>query len=181
METKQCSKCKEIKEVCNFYRIRGDSGYRSSCKDCINASLRLKYNEDDEYKKSKNEKVRRKWHEDSVLWSARQLTVRKHHLKKHYKMSLDEYAARFKEQNECCAICGIHYTLAVHKQLMVDHCHQTGNVRELLCDLCNTALGKFKDSPELLIKAADYIRKHNGNIMGDASLAACSLERSSTL
>jgi hypothetical protein len=77
-------------------------------------------------------------------------------------MTLEQYAQMFKDQNECCALCESHYTVVPHQQLMVDHCHKTGKVRQLLCDFCNTALGKFKDSPELLEKAADYIRKHNG-------------------
>lgn len=162
METKQCTKCKEIKEVCNFYRVRGKEGLRSHCKECILTAQRLRYSVDEEYKISKNEKVRRKWHEDPQLWSARQLTTRKSHLKRHYNMSLIEYALRFKEQNECCAICNTHYSLVPHKQLMVDHCHKSGKVRELLCDFCNTALGKFKDDPAILEKAAEYIRKHNG-------------------
>lgn len=41
----------------------------------------------------------------------------------------------------------------------VDHCHETGQVRGLLCNLCNQALGLFKDSPELLARATAYL--HN--------------------
>ena len=55
-----------------------------------------------------------------------------------------------------CAICGITVD-PTHKQLSVDHCHNSGKVRGLLCTLCNTALGSFKDDPELLQKAINYV------------------------
>lgn len=162
METKQCTRCKEIKPLSSFYRVRGKDGYRSHCKECISKHQKERYANDSEYKEYKNQKTRHKWTTDPELWSKRQLTARKSHLKRKYGMTVDQYSEMFKEQKECCAICGEHYTKVPHQQLMVDHCHKTGKVRQLLCDLCNTALGKFKDSPELLEKAAEYVRKHNG-------------------
>jgi len=62
----------------------------------------------------------------------------------------------FAEQEGCCAICGKHQS-EQKKRLEVDHCHETGHVRALLCTNCNTALGKFYDDPELLYRAADYL------------------------
>lgn len=162
METKQCTKCKEVKLLSCFYRCRNNEGYRSHCKECISNHQKQRYNTDEVYKEYKNIKTRQKWHTDPILWGKRQLTVRKSHLKRHYNMTLEQYAEMFEQQKGCCAICGKHHTEVPHKQLMVDHCHKTGKVRQLLCDFCNTALGKFYDNPELLIKAADYIRKHNG-------------------
>jgi hypothetical protein len=44
--------------------------------------------------------------------------------------------------------------------LHVDHCHQTGHVRALLCTGCNSGLGAFRDSPERLREAAAYIEHH---------------------
>jgi len=46
--------------------------------------------------------------------------------------------------------------------MAVDHNHETGNVREILCFNCNHALGIFKDSPSLVHKAYEYLRKHSG-------------------
>lgn len=64
----------------------------------------------------------------------------------------------YKVQNNSCAICnrtdtGIERT----KKLSVDHCHITGEVRGLLCNWCNQGLGHFRDSPELLTKAVEYL------------------------
>ena len=45
--------------------------------------------------------------------------------------------------------------------LAVDHNHETGEVRELLCRFCNTALGYLRERPDLALKAADYLTKHS--------------------
>jgi hypothetical protein len=66
-------------------------------------------------------------------------------------------------QNHKCAICGIDEKEAVKQKLYVDHCHTTGNIRELLCHSCNAALGLMKDSIQILTKAIAYLDKHTQN------------------
>jgi hypothetical protein len=44
-------------------------------------------------------------------------------------------------------------------RLNVDHCHVTGKVRGILCNSCNNGLGRFRDNPDLLLKAADYLQQ----------------------
>ena len=76
-----------------------------------------------------------------------------------YGMSDEEFAARLEAQAHGCAIClG---PLVPGKHLHVDHDHRTGQVRGLLCHGCNTSLGGFKDDPEVLERAAAYLR-HDG-------------------
>lgn len=92
-------------------------------------------------------------------------TIRRSHLKRLYGLTLEAEAAMLAEQNGVCAICRMPETMT-NKQtgdvltLAVDHCHQTGKNRGLLCRWCNTALGMFKDSPERFRAAADYLDRH---------------------
>ena len=51
-----------------------------------------------------------------------------------------------------CAICN-----GVMARVNIDHSHKTGKRRGLLCTSCNTSLGKFKDSPEILMNAINYL------------------------
>jgi hypothetical protein len=53
-----------------------------------------------------------------------------------------------------CDICG-----APPVSACIDHCHETGAVRGSLCQDCNTSLGKFRDSPELLARAIHYLTR----------------------
>jgi hypothetical protein len=77
-------------------------------------------------------------------------------LKRKYNLSLSDYNNMLAEQNGCCAICGVHNS-ELKKGLAVDHCHETGEVRRLLCDKCNTGIGFFNHDPELLKKAIEYL------------------------
>jgi len=61
-----------------------------------------------------------------------------------------------KSQNGNCAICGIDQP-SNGRRLAVDHDHETGKVRALLCGNCNTGMGSFMDNPKLLQKAINYL------------------------
>lgn len=77
----------------------------------------------------------------------------------------EAYRRLVEKQNGMCAICGKPETVKLYgkvRAMHLDHCHTTNTVRELLCSECNIGLGKFKDDPELLRKAADYLEKHRG-------------------
>ena len=81
------------------------------------------------------------------------------HLKA-FNLTKEQYLDMLEKQNHVCAICG---NKDNNKKLAVDHCHTTGVIRGLLCSSCNTSLGKFKDSVELLQNAIQYLKDNNGN------------------
>lgn len=83
--------------------------------------------------------------------------IRADNLKKKFGITVEEYDAMFKEQRGRCAICGFP---PIFGTLHVDHCHDTLKVRGLLCKKCNTGIGMFRDDPEVMQAAIEYILKH---------------------
>ena len=80
-----------------------------------------------------------------------------------YGISVDEYQKMFDRQDGLCAICNNPPTQGRGQRLSVDHCHETKELRGLLCHACNTSLGGFKDNPDLLRKAANYCEQYVAN------------------
>ena len=83
-------------------------------------------------------------------------------LKRKYNLSLEEYEIMKLNQNYLCKICGkpetkTHNASNTLIDLSVDHCHETGKIRGLLCSSCNIGIGYLKHSSELLRKAAIYM------------------------
>ena len=77
------------------------------------------------------------------------------HLKKKFNMTPEQFDTMLKQQGGCCAICKT--VLPENERYNVDHDHTTSQVRGLLCGLCNTGLGSFKDKIEVLLSAAQYL------------------------
>jgi hypothetical protein len=78
--------------------------------------------------------------------------------KEEQRYGVDEkvYNCLMEEQNNCCAICKQDETL------IVDHNHQPGKVRGLLCSRCNTALGFLNDDPTRMMAAIKYLDSKTG-------------------
>lgn len=79
--------------------------------------------------------------------------VRSNFLKFNYGIDIVEYERLFDLQGGVCAICN----LGVMGNLSVDHDHETGEVRGLLCDKCNEGIGCLKEDPGILLKAVEYL------------------------
>ena len=89
--------------------------------------------------------------------------VRNTVLKKVYGITLEDYNRMAERQGGVCAICkkpesakGPHGTA---RELAVDHCHDTGKIRGLLCSRCNTSIGNLTVSDGTLRRASAYLRK----------------------
>lgn len=92
----------------------------------------------DKYKNKKIEQVTR-WRKEKL-----------------YGLTEEMFQSMLEQQDYSCKICGVHQE-ETYKGLHVDHCHDTLQVRGLLCYKCNTGLGQFNDNPELLNKAKEYL------------------------
>lgn len=153
--------------------------YRTWCKECSaksSSEWRMK-NREDILEKS------RKWYENnkekrtkqineyyiknkeylitaSKKWSeANKDRIRKNserHRIKRMGISEEEYMKMFLLQNGKCAICEIHQK-DIPKNFSIDHCHETGEVRGLLCNNCNAGIGFLKDDVELVKSAVKYL------------------------
>jgi hypothetical protein len=81
-----------------------------------------------------------------------------HQLRTNFGITSAEYDRMLADQHGVCALCDLPNENG--KRLAVDHCHDTGRVRQLLCSNCNTAIGLLKDNPALMRMAAAYVEKH---------------------
>ncbi len=80
-------------------------------------------------------------------------------LKRKYNLTLDDYEKMLQEQNGSCAICFVKAEEEINKILVVDHNHLTGEVRALLCNKCNTAIGLLREDLEIMQRASEYLKK----------------------
>jgi Recombination endonuclease VII len=99
----------------------------------------------------------KKYREDPEIFKYKKLLKMKSNLKLSYKITVEEYNKKLKEQKNRCAICNKHKN-KFKRNLAVDHCHTTGQIRDLLCGICNTRLGYYEKSD--INKLKTYIEKH---------------------
>lgn len=81
------------------------------------------------------------------------------HIQATYGISYDRYLVLLERQGGKCAVCRTENPGPKRNYFCVDHCHTTGVVRGLLCDNCNLGIGKLRDDPDILRKAADYLER----------------------
>lgn len=135
----QCSHCLQMLPFDQFHRQRGKpNGYRSHCKECRNKT----YSENYATEAGRRTAQVNSWRSQGIK-----------------DMTIARYEEMVLDQNGRCAICQV--TAEENgRRLCVDHDHETGRVRALLCDHCNVGIGRFNDSPEMLEKALRYLQHH---------------------
>jgi len=131
---KKCIKCGQNKAVSEYYAHKTKSGLQNTCKECVKAKQRL-WNEHNKDKKHYQE------------------------VKRRYGISQEEYLEKLKAQQHKCTIC----EQILEERPHVDHCHNTGVVRDLLCRCCNLLLGYSKDNEKTLQNAIKYLQKHTSH------------------
>ena len=154
MKTCRNSKCPNVnpQPLDNFFNDKGfKSGKMAICKTCKQAKTYAW--------RKKNPEV---YNGRVAEW--RKKNPDKQHateIKRNYGVSIEAYNQLLTEQNCQCKICGKHHDpTAKRGRLYVDHCHQTGTIRGLLCSACNSALGYLKDDISLLDAAKEYLAKY---------------------
>ncbi len=188
---KTCTKCNKSKPNTEFYlQKRGKNTRMNHCKRCISEYSRLHRiknrermlqreagyrlaNKDkirDGYLANKNKynKARQAKGGTEAVKEKRRIAERYHRLKK-YGLTPLAFDAMFAEQKGCCAICGLKfakenkagYRTASNDYPRIDHCHETGDIRGLLCFKCNIGLGAFGDNTDTMTKAITYLLEAN--------------------
>ncbi len=139
-ETKICTMCGESRPL-NAYRSRGGSQIhllKSRCNTCM-------YQEHRRWTVENPEKVREYREKDS--WTLAKRCARR-------GITPEQLVNRFERQECCCAICKQEIKIS---ESAIDHNHQTGEFRGILCKQCNRALGMFQDNPKILQNALEYL------------------------
>lgn len=94
-----------------------------------------------------------------------QRTLRERYYQRNYGISASAYDRMFTEQNGLCFICRRpekrRGRAGEMSPLEVDHNHETGQIRKLLCHACNVAIGFLEESPDRMRRLAEYIEEHS--------------------
>ncbi|MGN6661597.1 MAG: endonuclease VII domain-containing protein, partial [Achromobacter mucicolens] len=106
------------------------------------------------------ERSRRHYHAHPELKEKSNLSSRRVNLRKKYGITPECYDKMFSEQGGACAICGTDQPGGRHKYFSVDHDHETGAIRGLLCNNCNRGVGLLGDSEQNMRAAANYLSRH---------------------
>ncbi len=153
MKTKKCGgQCGKVLSVSAFGVCRrSPSRLQRQCRECHNAAKRKSYKVHREQRIADT----RKWREDNPdgywhwkLWHK-------------YGMRPVDYWRLFAQQEGVCGVCGEPETVMQKGKIIklaVDHNHETGEIRGLLCNRCNLMTGVSSDDPELLETGATWIR-----------------------
>jgi hypothetical protein len=151
MDTKTCTKCRDTKPVSGFFKDKRNTGPKgkgvaSHCKECQVEKHRKWYDDNKDYYAQYNKDYYR----------ANKPRYQATHRRLKYGITQEQYDTLLQKQDGKCAICGS--TDPKGKGVFhVDHNHETGEVRGLLCHFCNVGIGNLQDDPSLLRKAADYL------------------------
>ena len=95
--------------------------------------------------------------------NSRSKTVKQHKILSVYGLTIEQYNEMLKIQGGVCAICH-QYNNIEGRGLTVDHDHNNGKIRSLLCSACNAALGLVKENVTTLYSMIEYINRHEPKI-----------------
>jgi hypothetical protein len=158
---KHCRICGELKPLEAFYRATGmRDGHRNECKACFQAGQKAKYNSAEAVARVKRWQERNP--ERLAAYRAeyrnrpeRKRAMRDLYYRRNFGITADDVDALLAGQGGKCAICGDEPARA--EGWHVDHDHETGRIRGVLCQRCNHGIGLLDEDPARLRVAADYL------------------------
>lgn len=165
---KKCTGCAEVKDFSDFAKNRSKKdGLQDLCRPCSTVAHREFYLRNKERLHAKRreshanrtpEQVRQDREKRKQYRLENRDRLRDQKAEQRLKLSPGTRQDLLEEQNGCCAICGKPET--EEHRLHIDHCYATQQVRGLLCNNCNLAIGLLRDDEDVALAAAEYIRRH---------------------
>lgn len=166
-ETKVCTTCGIEYPATLEYFYKGEHnkfGLHPKCKKCTR-----EYDNSEKRKAAKREWVSRNLEKRrEVSRKSKQIPKAKAKQRlaevlRSYGLTEDDLVSRLDSQKGCCEICGDSLVYPDSKRFYtVDHNHTTGEVRGLLCNECNLAIGNLKEDKNIFLSAIKYLEKYNG-------------------
>lgn len=156
---KICASCKCELSIDNFHKKKSTKdGLHNYCKICT-ATKNKKWVIDN---KDKHKETCKNWY--SLNKEKANLKGTDWHYRKHYGITHQYFLELAKQQENKCKICNS--TLSFNKEktndrAVLDHCHVSNKIRGILCNNCNTSLGKFKDDINILQSAIRYLQENS--------------------
>lgn len=142
-----CKRGHEFTPDNEMWRTR-DRGYgmetTRTCRECHRLAWH-RYRASPTYNKQHNNKMTKLWRDKNKE------RVVEHRLKQAYGIGLKEYNEMSAKQNERCLICN----RIPKNKLVVDHCHDKGHIRGLLCSSCNMRLGWYEQNKQSIKEYLD--------------------------
>ena len=158
----RCSTCKEFKVLDEYQPAIARNGC-GSCRQCKYESKR-RWEQANPEKFNAAAKRRRDARPDQYRAAAAKWRrenpekVHANNIRNYYGIEADEYHRRLDEQGRRCACCGVDSN-GERRRFYVDHCHETGRIRGLLCHKRNSGIGALGDNVEGLKKALAYLER----------------------
>jgi hypothetical protein len=167
---KRCKTCGEVKPLVEFYAAKGmRDGRRNDCKSCNLAAKKVRYAANPQ---RHIDRVRAWQVENSERYNAYQRERRQRpeikqreregHLRRKFGITNEDYESMLAAQGGRCAICRREPNPKI--SLHVDHDHETGTVRGLLCVRCNNGIALFDEDHEVLRDIAHYLDAHDPEV-----------------
>jgi Recombination endonuclease VII len=150
--SKVCTICKKRLPFKAFHRSKKADGFQSRCRNCYRDWYNERYENNPEFREKRSRHFEKFYKEKYPAHRERRLNER---LLSMYGITREEFDILSETQGNVCAIC--RRFPEGKTRLSVDHDHETGKIRGLLCGNCNSGLGHFKDNPELLAVAITYL------------------------